>query len=449
MSWPFRTNVGRVSYGGFIAAVMLIGSTTVGSATGFYIQHQGAPGIGRAQAGGSAIAQDATTVFFNPAGMVELPKAEFSAGVSLIHPRVEIRNRGTDAVTPGTLGQPAPVVGASSGTPGSVTPIVNIFAAYPLIDDDLWVGFGVTSPFGNALEYDRDWFGRYNSIESRLITVNLGPVVAYRVTDFLSIGGGIDIQYADAKLTNAVPNTLAPGGPTVATDGFSDLDGDDWSVGFNIGVLLLPTEDLRVGLHYRSGMDHDLEGRAVVSDLTGPLAAANGRFDSSTSLDLPDILSVGLAYEATSELTLLGEFQWFGWNSFNELRVNFDDGMPDAVRRQDFRNTFSVAGGAEYRLSEDWTLRGGMQYDRTPTVDGSRNTSLPDGDRLWLAAGATYNLAEGWFVDAALSHAFIEHESINVTDSFFEQSPAAGEVTTRGKTSNSITTFAVMVRYRF
>ena len=191
---PWSANILRVSLSVFIAAVLIIAATTSASATGFYIQHQGAPGVGRAQAGGSAIARDATTVFFNPAGMVGLPKAELVAGVSLIYPRVEIRNKGTDAVTPGTLGQPSPVAGASSGTPGSVTPVVNLFAAYPWIDDDLWVGFGVTSPFGNALEYDRDWFGRYNSIESRLITVNLGPVVAYRVTAFISLGAGIDIQ---------------------------------------------------------------------------------------------------------------------------------------------------------------------------------------------------------------------------------------------------------------
>ena len=117
---------------------------------------------------------------------------------------------------------------------------------------DFWLGLALTSPWGLGVQYDDDWFGRYDSIETRLTTVNLSPALAYRITEWLSIGGGLNIEYADAKLTNALPDTLAPGGPSPATDGQAKFTGDDVALGFNVGVLLKPWSRTRIGLHYRS-----------------------------------------------------------------------------------------------------------------------------------------------------------------------------------------------------
>src|SRR5262249_49161753 len=148
-------------------------------------------------------------------------------------------------------------------------------------------------------------------------------------------------------------------------------------------------------------------------------------------------------------LTLLGEFQWFNWDRFKEVRVNFSNGGPDLVRPQDFRDTYAAAVGAEYDLTDHLRVTGGLQYDRTPTVDQFRNTSLPDASRIWLGLGGTYTFDNGISIDAAISHAFMPSSEIDLTQSFFAGSPAAGQVVTKAHTDNGITTVSISMRYRF
>jgi len=313
----------------------------------------------------------------------------------------------------------------------------------------LWLGLALTSPWGLGVQYEDDWFGRYDSIETRLTTVNLSPSLAFRITDWLSIGGGLNAEYADAKLTNALPNTLAPGGPSAATDGNAKFTGDSLAFGFNFGVMLKPLPQTRIGLHYRSGIEHRLKGTSRVRNLSGALAGGNGRTDAEVRLKEPDVASIGVVHEAMPGTTLFAEAQWFNWSRFNELRVKFDDGQPDSVRRQEWKDTWSFYGGIEQKLSERWTLRGGAGYEPTPTVNAYRNTSLPDGDRVRLAAGLSYNWSKRLRIDFGYAHVFSKKEDIDLTQSFFEGGPAAGTTTTRAKASLFVNDFAIRVRYLF
>src|SRR5262245_10994098 len=220
-------------------SVLVIASLAYGEpawATGFFVEQQSVQGVGRAQAGAAAAATDVSTVFFNPAGMTRLPGAEGSIGVNILFPKISFENNGSTAATLGTGGVPTSYSGGSGGNPGQVTPVPNLYIAAPL-SADLWIGLGVNFPFGLGAKYDSDWFGRYDSIESRLTTINVSPVVAYRILPNLSLGGGIDYQYADAKLTSAIPDLLTPGGPSAATDGLFELRGNDSSFGYNVGIL--------------------------------------------------------------------------------------------------------------------------------------------------------------------------------------------------------------------
>ena len=276
----------------------------------------------------------------------------------------------------------------------------------------------------------------------------MSPALAYRVTEWLSIGGGVNVEYADAKLTNALPDTLAPGGPSSGTDGTSKFSGDSLAYGFNVGVMLKPWPHTRIGLHYRSAIEHRLRGTFRASGLSGALAPGNGRTDANVKLNEPDVAAIGVVHEALPGTTLFAEAQWFNWSRFNELRVKFSDGRADSVRQQEWKDTWSFYGGFEQRLFEKWTLRGGAGYEPTPTVDAFRNTSLPDGDRLRLAAGISYDWSKKLRIDFGYAHVFSQKEDIDLSRTFYDGA-AAGTTTTRARASLFINDFAVRVRYLF
>ena len=426
-----------------------IGLSGPAGGNGFSLPVQDALQVGRANAGNVAAASDASTVFHNPAGMTELGGAQMLAGMTVVYAGYDVDDRNSTASTPATGGTPVSLTG-QKGDPRTVAAVPTAFYARPLGEErNFWIGLALTAPWGLGVQYEDDWFGRYDSIETRLTTVNLSPSLAFRITDWLSIGGGLNAEYADAKLTNALPNTLAPGGPSAATDGNAKFTGDSLAFGFNFGVMLKPLPQTRIGLHYRSGIEHRLKGTSRVRNLSGALAGGNGRTDARVRLKEPDVASIGVVHEAMPGTTLFAEAQWFNWSRFNELRVKFDDGQPDSVRRQEWKDTWSFYGGIEQKLSERWTLRGGAGYEPTPTVNAYRNTSLPDGDRVRLAAGLSYNWSKRLRIDFGYAHVFSKKEDIDLTQSFFEGGPAAGTTTTRAKASLFVNDFAIRVRYLF
>jgi long-chain fatty acid transport protein len=415
------------------SALALLAGTQPASAAGFYIKEQSVTGLGRAFAGESAMSEDASTIFFNPAGMTRLQGPEATAGVHLLVPRADLENRGSTSTarTPTGAVVTRPIGGSDGGNPYSPTPVPNAYFAYPLMNRDLWVGLGVSAPFGLANKYNADWFGRYDSIETDLLTLDIAPSVAYKVLDWVSVGGGIDIQYADAKLTNAIY-----AGPA---DIFSKVKGNDWSVGYNVGVLFEPIPTTRIGIHYRSQINHTLDGDVKLS---GPITASS---PGTADLDLPDIIAVGFAHEVTPDLTLMAEYNWYGWSNFKEIRVK-RPGLPDQVVGQNYQDTFSVAVGAQYKLNDAWTVRSGFQYDETPTVNGFRSTRTPDGDRYWLSAGLSYDVSDNFTVDVAYTHVFIDDADIDT------RQPGAlpGSFTnTRAVSEGSVDIFAAAMRYKF
>ncbi|HEV7373013.1 OmpP1/FadL family transporter [Arenibaculum sp.] len=416
-----------------VAATLSAGAATTAEGAGFYIKEQSVTGLGRAFAGEAAIGEDASTIYFNPAAMTELSRAQAVAGAHLLVPRSQLTNTGSTYLFNGApIGS---IAGTESGNPYDPTPVPNGFAAAPFLDGDLWVGVGVTAPFGLANAYDPNWFGRYDSIETELTTINVQPAVAYRINDMLSVGGGVDIQYADAKLTNAL--FAGPGNPDVITD----LQGDDWTVGFDVGVLFKPLPTTRIGVHYRSAVTHDLEGQFVATQAGTVLVRTPG----SAQLKLPDIVEVGVAHEATPALTLLGEVTWTGWDSFDEIRVQ-RPGFPDSAILQGYENSFAVALGAQYELDGNWTLRAGIQYDETPTEGGFRSSRTPDGDRTWLTAGFSYQVGRNFVLDAAYAHIFISEETVDLT-----RTGAVPALSTRirAETEGSVDIVSVGLRYLF
>lgn len=422
-------------------------------AAGFFIQEQSAQGIGRAFAGEAALAEDASTVFYNPAGLTRLEGAQIQVESVLLHANLELDDRGS-SVDLAVFGDPIGV-GADDGRNAiGFLPAGAFYAAAPLpvLEERLWFGLGVSAPFNLTLDYDDAWFGRYDSTDSELLTIDIAPTLAFAVTDWLSVGGGANFQRADVVLENALPNPfeVAQGRVSHESDGELEIEGDDWSVGWNVGILLTPREGTRLGFSYRSAMNHELEGEAEFSDLTGALAVLNGSFDGSADLDLPSVLMAAVAHELTPSLTLLGQFNFVRWQVFDEIRVELEDpAVEDLVRPQNYGNAISVAVGAEWEATQRWTLRSGFQWDESPVDDALRDTRVPDGDRFWAAVGLSYLVSERVQLDLSYAHIFFESVDIDLDTPVFEGTIVETNVNTRAEVDSSADLLALRLHLRF
>lgn len=413
----------------FVVAALASSHVEHAYAGAFLMQEQSAKASGRSYAGEAAIAQDASTIFYNPAGMTELSGAQTLAGGYMIKPEANLSNRGSTVT--------GVAVGGRAGDQGfDANPLTHLYTAAP-IDSDLWFGLAVTMPFGLANKYKSDYFGRYDSIESSIATVDVAPSLAYAINPQVSIGGGLDVQYIKAKLAQAIPNPGMLGNP--AGDGKFTVKGDDVSLGYNLGVLYKPTEDLRVGLSYRAAISHDVSGNAV-QEFSGTT-----RKGVTANIDLPDIVGLGAAYRLTPQVTLLAQGNFYSWNGYDQVTFNYSDGTSSVLQEQ-FRSTFGGAIGAEIALANGWNLRTGLQYDQTPTRDAFRSTSMPDTDRIWFSVGASYAISRNVSFDFSYSHMFAKEEPINRSTTF---TAIATTALTQGmtETSSDVLGFGLQVAF--
>lgn len=393
------------------------------SAAGFALIEQNADGLGLAYAGGAASADNASAVFFNPAGLTRLQGNQWTGALHLILPSAKFANQGSKAAGGAPLG------GGNGGDAGVPAAIPNFYLAHD-IDERTKFGFGVNVPFGLSTDYESNWVGRYHALKSEVQVVNLNPSLAYRVNDAWSIGGGIDVQYAKAELSNAIDfgtvcmgalgaKLCAPLGLLPqAADGKATVTGDSWGFGYNLGVMAAPRPDTRFGLAYRSRVDHQLNGDARYDKPAAvPAALANSPVFSNAGakadLNLPGSLSLSVFHQATTRLALMADVTRTYWSRFKELRVRFDNGAPDSVIPENWRDVNRVALGAAYRYDDAWTLRAGTAFDQSPVSDPDRTPRLPDADRIWLGIGVKYQSSKNTGLDIGYAHIFMKEATLN------------------------------------
>lgn len=410
-------------------------------AGGFYLQEQSPKETGRALSGGAAAADDPSTVYFNPAAMTELSGIQTSIGGVALMASAHQTNRGTYRTVPALPGARVPVSGNSGGNPFDKVIPVPSFYVTGQVTDQLWLGLGVNAPFGLKLDYDDGFFGRYDSLYTNLKTYNIQPSAAYKINEHFSIGGGVDVQYVKATLTNALPQLS----PLIPTDGFARLKGDDWSVGWNAG-LFYTGGDTNFGVHYRSGISHRLKGTQDISGLLGPIAVANGSFAATAPLDLPDIVTVSMMHRLTPQLRAMVTGRWYNWSRFKGIAVTSATGTTN--KELDYKDSYSVSLGGEYDVSPALTLRAGTMFDRTPTNPQHLTTRVPDGDRAWLTGGATFNISPAFALNLSYAHNFVEKANIIRPDSYYP-SPATVTATTLSQTSGNADQIAASLTARF
>jgi len=402
---------------------------------GFAIIEQSVTGLGRAFAGSAAVAEDASTIFFNPAGLTQLQHMEVDMGLHLIAPRSEFNNDGSSHPLPAVLGG-GDLSGGDGGNAGSLAPVPNLYFAMPL-SDTVVAGFGVNAPFGLVTEYDDDWVGRYHAIKSDMLTMNFNPSIAFKATDRLSLGFGINVQYIEVELTSALDlggaataAALQAGGAGAAiplaggtqnNDGYAKQKADDWSWGYNLGLTFQATDATRIGLAYRSKISHHLTGKAkfripnnaVAQNVATVGNLINGR--ATADVDLPESASLAIHHQINDQWAVMADASWTRWSRFQELAINFPNGTT-VTKPEKWDNSMRYGLGLTYIHNDKWTFRSGVAYDETPISNQYRTARIPGEDRTWLAVGASFNYSENLTIDAGYTHIFLSDPKINEVD---------------------------------
>lgn len=445
---------------GLAVTVTVIAGAATAEAAGFALKEQSATGLGNAFAGQSAGTDDIGAMFFNPATMTRLDGSHVSAALSVIAPQVKVRDGSGSTVTG------SPISGGNGGS--DVAEDVMLPAVYALWDLDrtfdvgykLRLGLGLNVPFGLETDYNDGWVGRYHALHSKLTTLNVNPAIAFEPVDGLSLGAGLQLQYADARLTNAIDfGTIGalsgvPFAVPAAQDGRARVTGDDWSYGFTLGAMAEPWTGTRFGVGYRSKVKHTLRGRASFrlddAGVGAALAGATGAFtntDARADLTTPESVNFGIDQVIDKHWSVNGEAQWTRWSQFKDLTVDFaNPAQPDSVTNEDWNDSWFLALGVTYRPNESWALRAGYAYDQSPVPNRTRTPRIPDNDRHWLALGASYRPLPNLLLAAGYTHIFVRDASIELS------ADDPGETfrgNLSGNTEASIDIVSVQAQWRF
>ena len=371
-------------------------------AAGFALIEQSASGLGNAYAGMAARADDASAQFFNPASLSWLPTGkQIVLGGSAILPSAKLKDSSASSNITGA------VAGNNGGDAGSLELVPNFYFATD-VSQDVKFGLGVSVPYGLTSEYNNGWKGRYQALKSELLTININPAFSFKPSEQWSIGGGINLQYIKAELTNAV-DTRA-----IGADSYSKVSGDDLSWGFNLGVIYKPWQGTTLGASYRSHIKHSLDGDVRFKRASPALATVLPNSDASADVSLPETVSLSLAQSLTDKLELLADVTWTNWSRFKELRVKFDSALDDNVTTTKWDDTYRVSLGGNYRYSDRLTLRAGVAYDQTPIPDASHRTPrIPDADRTWFAVGASWKVDPSNTVDIGYAYLRLRDSTTN------------------------------------
>ena len=404
-----------------IPALLAVAFSGAASASGFQLLgEQSASSLGNAGAGSAAVAENAGTIFYNPAGMTELGRGSISAGLVAVKTSFEFSNDGS--ITPGLTGD-----GGNGGNWGVVP---NAYGSWQLAKD-WYIGLGIGAPFGLKTKYDEPWIGSAHSNEFDIKTININPSIAWRAADWVSLGAGVNWQRIDAtykraagvaaspRVTNcaAVPPTspLFPAAVPCQSGVKLEMDDDAW--GWNVGALFKPAAQTKIGVSYRSKIKYTANGDVSVSG-PSPVVNAGGSSNVKADIDVPDTFILSLSQGIGDKWEVLADVSWTGWSSIPYLDIVRTSGRLSGQTAQTLNTKFDDAWrfalGANYKLDEAWKLRFGIAYDQTPVPSAQyRLVSLPDNDRTWFSAGFQWKPAKDMALDVGAAYLYLRDSDIN------------------------------------
>jgi len=358
-----------------IKAIMLMTMTCIFNVHpgGFKLYEQGNPNIGAAAAGQAAIAADASTVYFNPAGMTYLDRAELLMGGQGMLLETKFRSNSCNNF-----------LGCDGGDAGNLFPGGGLYIS-KRVHDNVWLGLSMNAPAAIGLDYEKEWKGRYLVQNNFFLVLDIDPAIAIKLTDWLSIGAGIDINYGYLYQELALFNlTLG--------DGKIEEAFTDWAVGGNIGVMIKPYKNTRIGITYRSESDLklsgdiDISGQGVLWTLQG-LQSTFGK----TSIKLPHAINVSGYREFAKKFAVLCDVGWENWSSMDKTVIDTSSGKTITLQRR-WKDTWRAGLGFTYRPGKCWLVRTGISYDSTPIRGKCGLPDLPVDDQSRYAVGFDYDL---------------------------------------------------------
>ncbi|MBQ9270899.1 MAG: transporter [Alphaproteobacteria bacterium] len=410
------------------------------NAAGFHLREQSAAAQGNAFAGATAGAEDNSYAYYNVAGLTRQKGTQLTMGGTYIAPKATAKDvysedgkRDADVQN---------VVHAA------VSP--NITVSHQ-INDKWFIGLAGNSPFGMITKYDRQWVGADHGITSDVKTATFTPMTAYKATDKLSLGAGVQFQYLWAHLTSSSSKTGT---------GLVAEDGNSWAAGYQLGALYEINDSTRFGMGYRSEIKHKIKGKmkssgSIYTQMGGE-AGAQGEFIDSllnqrikVDLDTPAMFSLGAYHEINDRWAIMAEYQRVFWSSFQDLTFKSRNGnnMPGkdyiASVNEKWRDTNFFAFGTSIKLDEQWKLRLGIAYDQSAVRYQHRTPRIPDTDRYWTTIGLGYQYNEHLSFNAAYTYINARKASLDTRLTGNDGRHVTAEY------HNSIQAFAFGLSYKF
>lgn len=383
----------------FLVCVLFASTLFAG---GFQVGTHNARAMGMASAY-VGLANDASSIYFNPAGLANVKGFSFIGGTTLIMPSIEFTG-------------PKPLTTINSTVSKTFTPI-NIYAAYGGIGG-LSFGIGVFNPYGLGSEWPSGWAGKSLAYKTELRTFYITPAVSYKFNDQFSVGVAVSYisssvnfsQQFDIPAIPVAPGVVLPAGKNAMVT----LDGKgDAAFAFSAGLLYKATKDLSVGLSYRSGTEIKFTGDATFANLpTANHAALFPASSGKSMIAMPSDLRGGVSYNATQDLTINADIMFVGWNTYKSLDVDFEKNSPawaDSKSPKNWENSMTIRVGGEYRIDK-LALRAGYVNDGSPIPTMYMDPGLPGKDRHEFTLGIGYEIMSSLRVDAAFQYISFESE---------------------------------------
>lgn len=365
------------------ATAVFAAFASAANAGGFQLTEQSALALGRAYAGVGVDGSDVSGVYYNPATMTLHPGTQMQLGVVGIGLNLDYAsNNGNNE-----NGRKKPEV------------VPHAFVSHQLTDD-AWVGFALTVPFGLSTDYSNDWEQSGDGTSAMIKVIDFNPNFAYKLSDKVSLGAGFSYQYVEAKLGFNWDNH-----PQLSNSLFGQshlkVDGHAW--GWNVGMMWTPVETVRVGLSYRSKVEHTVYGHLRTQN---PYLKT---MDASVTMDAPAWAMLSAAWDVNDWLSLYGTFRWADWSSFQRLTI--DTPTMSLPSEKKWKDTYLMTLGYDAKMSDFWTLRGGVGYETSTISDPTLRTgTIPDADRYWLAIGSSFHWTKDFQTDVAFAHLRGVHE---------------------------------------
>lgn len=387
-------------------------------AGGFSLNEQSASAMGTANAGAAANPENASIVLFNPAGMSQLSGTNVSIGAAVLD--IDAKAKG-DSIAVTRQNPSVPVQPASDGGDIADPAILPHLYLTHEINDEIDVGFAIHAPYGLAADYDNDFAGRFFADKTELTAIAFSPSIAVSNGEGLSMGAGINVIYAEGRLTRFQDISAQPTstGGTVGVgalalpEPYADIEGDDIGVTFRVGFLYELSDRTQVGLTAQTGTELELDGDAEISNVTvtpGVTTTLNEKV--TVPLSIPETLTLGARHQLTDDITLLAGATYARWGRFEELDIvsrdpngevpGVDPGEPLTHITEKWKNTWQFNVGGIWQATPEWAFKAGYAWDESP-VDDYVTARIPSEDRHWLTLGTQWkDIRSGWSVDAAV-----------------------------------------------